>query len=316
MFYSAFKIILYFRPVFNKYKYHFLLHFVILIWGFTGILGVLINLEAFTLVWHRVLIASIALFIFLLATKKPFKLPSKKRLYQILFVGVIVALHWLTFYKSIQLSTASLGILCLSTTTLHVAWLEPLINKKPFSYQEFILGIVVIFGIYIVSSDFSPQDYIALAYGLCSALFAAGFAVFNAKLAKDTAPSLISFYELISAFLFISIVLFFKSELTIDLFIMTWSDFLWLLFLGVVCTSFAFLATIKVIKKLGTFTVSLSINLEPIYTIALAVVILNEDKLLNSKFYYGASVIILVVIANAVLKSMNKKPLLKLKKTN
>lgn len=302
--------------MFRKYKYHFLLHFVILIWGFTGILGVLINLEAFTLVWHRVLIAFIALFIFLLIMKKSFALPSKKRLFQVLFVGVIVALHWLTFYKSIQLSTASLGILCLSTTTLHVAWLEPLINKKPFSYQELILGVIVIFGIYIVSSDFSAQDYLALVYGLASALFAAVFAVFNAKLAKDTPPSLISFYELISAFVFISIILFFQNKLTFDLFIMTWSDFFWLLFLGIICTSFAFLATIKVIKILGTFTVSLSINLEPVYTIALAVVILNEDQLLNSKFYYGASVIILVVIANAVLKSINKRPTLKFKKTN
>ena len=111
--------------MFTKYKYHFLLHFVILIWGFTGILGVLIRLESVIIVWHRVLIAFITLLVALLIMKKSIKIPSKKRLIQVLLIGVIVALHWLTFYKSIQLSTASLGILCLSTTTIHVSWLEP-----------------------------------------------------------------------------------------------------------------------------------------------------------------------------------------------
>ena len=299
--------------MFGKYKYHFLLHFVILIWGFTGILGVLIHLESVIIVWHRVLIAFITLLVALLVMKKSIRIPSKKRLIQVLIIGVVVALHWLTFYKSIQLSTASLGILCLSTTTIHVSWLEPLIMRRPFSWLEMVLGVVVIYGIYVVSSNFSTQDYEALAYGLASAFFAAVFAVYNAKLAKDTKPSIITLYEMVSAFVFISILLIFQGRLTVDVFIMTWSDFLWLIFLGAVCTSFAFLATINVIKKLGTFTVSLSINLEPVYTIILAVIILNEDELLNSDFYYGAAIIILVVIANAVFKSITKKKVLKKK---
>jgi len=297
----------------TKYKYHLLLHFVILIWGFTGILGVLIHLDSVIIVWYRVFIAFITLFIALLIIKKPMKIPSKKRLFQVLLIGVVVGLHWLTFYKSIQLSTASLGILCLSTTTIHVSWLEPLVMKRPFSWVEMLLGVVVIFGIYIVSSNFSAQDYEALAYGLTSAVLAAVFAVFNAKFAEETTPSIITLYEMASAFIFISVILFFQERLTVDVFVMTWSDLLWLIFLGAICTSFAFLATISVIKKLGTFTVSLSINLEPVYTIVLAVIILNEDKLLNSDFYYGAAIIIVVVIANAILKSITKKKKLKQK---
>jgi drug/metabolite transporter (DMT)-like permease len=208
----------------------------------------------------------------------------------------------MTFYKSIQLSTASLGILCLSTTTLHVTWLEPLIMKRKFSLIEFLLGLIVIYGIYFVSSDFSAKDFEALAYGLTSALFAALFSVFNAKLVQKTPSHKITFYEMVIAFVFLTIVLIAQGEFTAELFTMRLRDFLWLLFLGILCTSFAFLATIEVVKRLGAFTVSLSINLEPVYTIFLAIVILNENELLGTQFYIGSVIIVLVVIANAVIK--------------
>lgn len=271
-------------------------------WGFTGILGKLIHLDAFVIVWHRVLIAFVALGIGLVYLKKSFKINSTTNLWKVFGVGVIVALHWMTFYKSIQLSTASLGILCLSTTTIHVTWLEPLIMKRKFSWIEFSLGLLVIYGIYFVSSDFKADDFEALAYGLTSALCAALFSVFNARLAQDIPSSTITFYELLIGFIFMSVVLLFTGDLNEDLFSMTMSDFLWLVFLGILCTSFAFLATIEVVKRLGAFTVSLSINLEPVYTILLAIVILNENELLGSHFYIGSGIIVIVVIANALIK--------------
>lgn len=271
-------------------------------WGFTGILGKLIHLDAFYIVWHRVLIAFLALGIALFFMKRSFKVSSKNELIKIFGVGIIVVLHWMTFYKSIQLSTASLGILCLSTTTLHVTWLEPLVMKRKFSLLEFLLGLIVIYGIYFVSSDFSSKDFEALAYGLTSALFAALFSVFNAKLAQSTPSHQITFYEMIIAFVFLTVVLMARGEFTGQLFEMRLSDFLWLLFLGILCTSFAFLATIEVVKRLGAFTVSLSINLEPVYTILLAIVILNENELLGNNFYIGSVIIVLVVIANAIIK--------------
>lgn len=276
-------------------------------WGFTGILGKLIHLEAFYIVWHRVLIAFVALGIAMVFLKRSFKLDSPKRLLQVCGVGVIVALHWVTFYKSIQLSTASLGILCLSTTTIHVAWLEPIVMKRKFSWVELALSLAVIYGIYFVSQDFNAQDYEALIYGLVSALLAALFAVFNAKLVETTLPSQISFYEMLTGSVFLTIVLLFQGRLTPELFVMTTSDFLWLLFLGILCTSFAFLATIEVVKHLGAFSVSLSINLEPVYTIILAIVILGENELLGSQFYIGSTIIVLVVILNAIIKSRSKK---------
>lgn len=287
----------------SRFKYQILLHLIIFMWGFTGILGKLIKLDAFYIVWHRVLIAFVALIIIMLILKVPLIIKNKKRFFQISLIGIIVGLHWLTFYLSIQLSTASLGILCLSTTTIHVAWLEPIIMKRKFSWLEMLLSLTVVFGIYFVSSDFSGNDYVALAYGLTSAFLAATFAVFNAKFVEDTSPANISLYEMGAAVLFLSIVLLFQGRFSAELFVMSMSDFLWLLFLGVLCTSFAFLATIEVVKKLGAFTVSLSINLEPVYTIILAVIILKEHKLLNTNFYIGSAVIVIIVLLNAVIKS-------------
>jgi len=286
----------------SKYKFHILLHVIIFMWGFTGILGKLIHLDAYYIVWHRVLIALVALGIALVFMRKPLKPANFKSFLKIAGVGLFVVLHWMTFYKSIQLSTASLGILCLSTATLHVTWLEPIIMKRKFSWIEFLLGSLVIYGIYFVSSDFDANDKEALIYGLLSALFAALFSVFNAKLAQDTPSYQITFYEMVSALVFLTIVLIFQGDFTAELFQMTLSDFLWLLFLGIMCTSFAFLATIEVVKRLGAFTVSLSINLEPVYTILLAIAILNEDEMLGSHFYIGSAVIVVVVIANAVIK--------------
>lgn len=288
--------------MFEKLKFYILLHVIIFMWGFTGILGKLILLDSLLIVWWRVLIAFVGLFIAMKIMKKKTSLPSKKRLFQIMGVGVLVAMHWLTFYKSIQLSTASLGILCLSTVTLHVTWLEPIVMKRKFSLLEFGLGLIVIYGIYFVSGDFKAKDYEALAYGLSSAVFAALFSVFNAKLVQDTSAYQITLYEMITAFVFMSFVLLFVGKLDAQVFVMTWSDFAWLLFLGLACTSFAFLTTVEVVKHLGAFTVSLSINLEPVYTIILAIFILQENEILGSQFYIGSVLIIAVVVLNAIIK--------------
>ena len=291
----------------SRFKYHILLHLIILLWGFTGILGKLIGLESSYLVWHRVIIAFISLGVAMIFLKRSFRATSKKSLFMMCAVGILVAIHWVTFYKSIQLSTASLGILCLSTTTVHVAWLEPLIMKKPISWIELSLSLVVIYGIYFVSGSFNSNDYIALAYGLTSAFLAAVFTVMNTKMVESEPPSKITFYEMLSGSVFLSLMFLLQGRFNEKLFTFTTEDFLWLLFLGVICTSFAFLAAIEVMKKLGAFTVSLSINLEPVYTIVLAIFILKENELLNTQFYIGSVIIVMVVIINAFIKYLAKK---------
>jgi len=301
--------------MFERFKYHILMHFIIFIWGFTGILGKLIQLTPEVIVWYRVIIAALGLVVVLRFLKIPFALKRKSDLWKLIIVGLFVSLHWITFYRAIDLSTASLGILCLSTTTLHVTWLEPIIMNRRFSWIEFILGLVVIYGIYFVSGNFNAQQYEALAYGLASALFAALFSVCNAKLAESIETPQISFYEMLVGIAFLTIVLILSGQFDASLLSMRWQDMGWLLFLGLVCTTFAFVVIINIVKRLGAFTVSLSINLEPVYTILLAIVILHENEILGADFYIGSVIIIAVVIANAIikyyLKSRNPKVFLR-----
>ncbi len=280
-------------------------------WGFTGILGKIISIPPIPIVWYRVLIAAASLGIVLPLMKRSLKLKSPREFFMLALVGIVVMLHWVTFYMAIDLSTASLGILCLSTTTIHVSWLEPLVMKRRLSWTEVVMGLVVIYGIYFVSEDFSAQDYIALAYGLVSALMAAIFSVMNGKMAQTMAPSKITFYEMVIGGVFLTIILLFRGELTPELFQLSTEDILWLLFLGLLCTSFAFLVTVELTKRLGAFTVSLSINMEPVYTILLAIVILNENKIMGTQFYIGSFIIVAVVLANAIIKRYMRRKLLK-----
>ena len=291
----------------SNLRYFLLMHLIVFIWGFTGIIGKLIDLQAIPIVWYRVFIAACSLGIFMVFTRKSFKL-SRKEFVQLFVVGCIVVAHWITFYQAIQMSTASLGILCLSTATLHVTWLEPLMLKKKFSWLEFLFGLLVIYGIYFVSGDFSITELYAVFTGLLSAFFAALFAVSNARLAEEIPTVKITFYEMAFGFFAISVFLLLRGDYSTDIVPSSSSDILWLLFLGIICTSFAFLVTIDIVKRLGAFTVSLSINLEPVYTIILAIIILNEHEMLNLNFYLGALLIVLVVCMNAVVKYyLNRK---------
>ncbi|HNS42951.1 MAG TPA: DMT family transporter, partial [Taishania sp.] len=263
----------------------------------------LIHLSPEVIVWYRVIIATIGLLIFLPLLKIPIRLANKKDIWKLILVGIITSAHWVFFYKSIALSTASLGILCLSTTTLHVTWLEPIIMKRKFSWLEFFLGLLIIYGIYFVSSDFEADEYVALAYGLLAALLAAVFSVSNAKLVKTIPSPQITFYEMLTGIFFLTFVLYFDNQLTYEALKMTTTDFWLLLFLGLICTSLAFLLMINVVKVLGAFTASLTINMEPVYTIFMAIIILNEDELLNTNFYIGSFMIIAIVVANTIIKA-------------
>lgn len=297
----------YFRTVQSNAKYYFLLHFIVLLYGFTGIVGKMVSIESYELVWWRILVSVIALAFFMRFTKRSFRVENKKELLTYGLVGCAVAIHWSTFYMAIELSTASLGIVCMSTSAIHVAWLDPLINKTKISWFDFFLSSAVIIGIVLIANDFNSGDYIALIYGLVSAFFASLFSVYNGRLVKEHPPSKISFYELLTGILFMTVLLLSQGKFNADLFAISIVDFLWILFLGVLCTTFAFIATIEVIKYLGTFTVSLSINLEPIYTIILAIVLLSEHEQVGPRFYIGTIIILVVVFANGIVKGQRRK---------
>jgi drug/metabolite transporter (DMT)-like permease len=283
----------------SKVKAVLLLHGIVFLWGFTGIIGKLLHQNPLVLVWYRMLIAPIGLAFYIFWKKESWFVPKAQQLY-VLITGIVVALHWITFYYSIHLSTASLGILCLATTTFHVVWLEPLLLKLPFNRIKLTFSLIVVVGVAFIARDFKGDVLSALIIGLISALLAAVFSVSNAKLSQSITPPILSLFELISGFLGISTLLLFQgvswSEFHID-----WYAFFWLLFLGLVCTSFAFMATIYLVRTLGTYQVSLTINLEPIYTMLMAAILLKEHELLSFEFYIGAALIIVVLFINGWL---------------
>lgn len=282
------------------------MHGMVLIFGLTGILGKLIHLDFFQIVFHRMWIGGLSLLLFLWITKMKFSLPSLKHFLQMMGVGIMVLLHWLTFFKAIQVSTVSVAVLCLATTAFHVSWLEPLVMKRRFSKLELALGILVILGVVKITGFVGANQTEGMVWGLISALFAAFFSVFNAYLIKrEKLPSsIITLYEMLSGSALLLLVLALSGKVNPAFFEISGSDFGWLLFLGVICTSFAFMLMIEVINKIGAYTVSLTLNLEPIYSILLAIPILSENEILTTSFYIGAFFILLIVFANPWLKNL------------
>jgi len=288
-----------------RLKEFLLLHGIIFLWGFTGIIGKLLHQESFIIVWYRVFIASLGLLVYLWFTKSSFSV-KRTHILPVVLVGIVVALHWITFYYAIQISTASLGILCLATTTVHVVWLEPLIMKTAFQWKKLFFSLMVVAGVAFIARDFKGDVLLATGIGLLSALLAGIFSVSNAKLSQTIPAPILSFYELTTGWVGISLYLLI-TQVPAKMFYLSWSDLWWLLFLGLVCTSFAFIVAINLVKKLGAYTVSLTINLEPIYTMILAVVLLNEHKILSIEFYVSAFLIIGALLLNAWLSRTPKE---------
>lgn len=290
----------------KKRQYLILLHLVIIVWGFTGIMGRAIDLSSSVLVWYRMLFAFISLGCMIRLFKRPQTQIDRKTLYTIMAVGVVVGLHWFTFFQSIKMSSVSLGIICLSTASTHVAWLVPLMEKKRLKPLEFVFGALCIFGIFFIVKNQSV-NLPALAVGLFSAFLAALFSTSNSILVKKVPSAQLTFIELISGFVVISIILFAEGNLNLALFHLSTMNFLNLLFLGIVCTSIAFIIAVDATKYLGAFTVSLSINLEPVYTIIMALLIYPETETMQPTFYVGASIILLAVFANAWVQYRGNK---------
>jgi drug/metabolite transporter (DMT)-like permease len=286
----------------KKLQYTIIIHLVVIIWGYTGIMGKAITLPAYEMVWWRLGIAVISLFLLIRFIQKKF-IPLNTRSWLLtLGVGILVGLHWITFFHSIKLSSISLGIICLATTTLHVSWLEPLIKKTKFNFSDLFLSIVVFGGMLLISAQEIAQME-AIALGLLSAFLAAFFSVCNAVLVEKMPAPQLTLIELSSGFLMLTVFMLLGAKFNSDMFFLS-ADLFWkLLFLGVVCTSVAFILAVNATKYLGAFTVSLTINLEPVYTIILALVLYPSTERMDSMFYVGATIIIAAVITNGILKN-------------
>ena len=280
------------------------LHLIVFIWGFTAILGALISLDALPLVWFRMLFAVGFIAVFIYFKKLPLRV-SKKSLLQFIFAGLIIALHWFTFFKAIKVSNVSVTLACLSTGAFFASLLEPILYGKKVVWYEVFLGIIVVFGLYIIF-NVEGNYWEGIILALISAFLSALFAVINSKFVKEYDATVISFYELAGGVFFFSIFLLFGNSFNTDFYQLTTQDFVYLLILSSVCTAYAFIASTSVMKFLSPYTVMLTINLEPIYGIILAVLIFKEKEQMSFEFYTGALIILFTVLLNVIIKSRKK----------
>lgn len=286
----------------NKSYLH--LHLIVFIWGFTAILGRLITLDALPLVWYRMLFAVGFIFIYIKYKRMPIKIP-KRILLKFLVAGLVIALHWFTFFRAIKVSNVSITLACLSTGAFFTSIIEPIFFKKKIIWYEIFFGLIVVFGLSIIF-NVEGRYVEGIILALTSAFLSASFAVINSKFVKDYDPTVISYYELGGGVLFFSIFLLFTNSFNSEFFQLTTSDFVYLLILSSVCTAYAFIASTAVMKFLSPYTVMLTINLEPIYGIILAVLIFEDKEQMSPQFYVGAVIILLTVILNGILKSRLK----------
>ena len=276
------------------------MHFVILIFGFTGILGKLITIEAIPLVFWRTLIGGGAIYVWLKVRRKVSK-KSTSDVLKMSGIGLLVAIHWITFFASIKISNVSVALTMLATSPMFIGFLEPLIFKRKIDWRELTVAGVVLLGVGTIFS-FDTTYHEGMILGIISAFFASLFATFNGVLIKTHDASNISLVELLTASAAIFILLFFTGEVNWELFVLSSQDWFWITILALVATSFAFIAFTSVMKVLTPFTTSVAINLEPIYSIILAVMIFGDEEIMGTRFYIGASIIIGAVMLNTILK--------------
>ena len=284
----------------NKSKSILHFHFIVFIFGFTAILGSLISINSFQIVWFRVLIAALTIIVVIKILKKTIQI-SLSQLLMLMLCGFLISLHWVFFFEAIKVSNVSVTLSILSLGAFVTSFLEPFFYKKKIVKYEVFLGIIVAVGTIIV---FKTQFHYleGIIYALIAVLLSVFFTLINGKIINYLPSLTISFYELASGFLILSFILLVRGELTSEIIKITKDDLLWLLILGTLCTGYAFVISVDVMRHLSPYTLMISINMEPIYGMLLAYLILSDKEQMSSQFYVGFSLIFFSVIINGYLK--------------
>ena len=225
--------------------------------------------------------------------------------------GIVVALHWVTFFMAIKVSNVSIALATMSTGAFFTALLEPLWYGRKMVGYEVVFGILIMLGLYIMLRV-ETAYLLGILLALVSSLLAAIFSLINGKITQQQRPSIISFYELGSGVLFLTIYLAVSGSFDQKFFELPLNDWIFIFILASICTAYAFIASVKILKYISPYTVMLTINLEPVYGIILAFLILGDSEKMNPLFYVGALIILTTVVANGVLKNRKKLK----KKTN
>lgn len=317
------------------------MHFMIFLWGFTAILGVLISLTALEVVFYRTLIATLGTAGLLwllqqrrkgirikdkdqipywLAERYPFLLPRNqegkidwKRILKFTAIGGVIGLHWLSFFGGAKVANASVCLAGIATASLWTAFIEPLFQRKAIKWYEIVLGLLVVLGLYIIFYfEFENESYMAgLGLGILAAFLAAIFSTLNSLYAKRYHHYTITMYEMLGA-CFTSlagmlVLEFFFPENRLSWLPESQLDWFWLLILGGACTVYAYSVSVELLQRVSVFTMNLSINLEPLYGILLAAAIFNEHEQLTLQFYIGAGIVIAAVFLHPLFQRWEKR---------
>jgi drug/metabolite transporter (DMT)-like permease len=289
----------------NIKKAYLELHVAVFLFGITAILGDLIQLSALLIVWWRVLITSISL-VFMIRVVHLFKTLPVKAILQFMGIGILVAIHWLAFYGAIKLSNASITLVCMATTSFFTAFLEPLIMRHRVRWYEIALGLLIIPGMALIVDSTDSSMNLGIVVGLIAAFMAALFATFNKRLIGQSDELSITFLELGSACLFLTLVLPFyilQSEEPVQV-LPSKMDWVYLMILALLCTTLAYVLALRALRYISAFAANLTVNLEPVYGIILAWILLNENEELSPRFYWGVVIILLAVFSYPLIRKI------------
>lgn len=288
------------------------LHFIVFLWGFSAILGKLATVPALELVFFRSIFAAFGMAAVIGFARESFRV-DKKDLIKLLAIGAIVALHWLAFFGSARVANVSVSLVGFATNSLWAALLEPWFNKTKFKKYELILGFIVLLGLYIIFS-FDFQYKLGLLLGILAGFTSALFAVFNSKLVKRISARSITLYEMIGVFVAIGIFLPFYNLLALPANKLTLSpsamNLFYIAVLAGVCSVYAYTVATELMKRVSVFMIQLTLNLEPIYGIIMAVIIFGQQEKMNANFYIGTTVILGAVATYPLFKKKFEKTVL------
>lgn len=279
----------------------FRLHLIVFLWGFTAILGKLISAEAPNIVFYRMSLAAVFLYIFIRFFKKESLQVSRKLFFQLIGIGGMMAIHWLCFFHSIKVSNVAIALCCLATSTLFASILEPIVFKRKLDVSEVVIGVIILACISLIFK-IEFQYKVGIFYGILAALFGTFFSVLNGKLYGKTTSGNIIFYEIFGGWALVAIF-FTLSGQFFAVTEINYRDLALITLLAGVFTAYPMLESVSLMKYISPFTLILTVNLEPVYGIILAFFIFGESEKMTPVFYIASLVMIIAIIVNGILKN-------------
>jgi drug/metabolite transporter (DMT)-like permease len=285
------------------------LHFIVFLWGFSAILGKLVSIPTLEMIFYRGILAAAGMGIVIMITRGSFAV-TRVQFVRLMLIGVIVTVHWLAFFGSARISNVSVSLVGFATNSLWAALLEPWFNQNRIKKFELFLGLTVLSGLYLIFS-FDFEYPLGLLLGIVAGFTSALFSVFNARMVRRVSPYAITFYEMTSIFLTLGLLMLvyslWDSSYSFNL-TPTWTDWIYIALLAGVCSVYAYSVAVELMKKVSVFLIQLTLNLEPLYGIIMALIIFGDNEKMGTNFYVGTAIILSAVASYPYLKRRFDKP--------